>query len=84
MNDLAQVEMNGIEIGNAIITARQLTEFKKIGLSYRHLEHVVRINGKFSKYLKYLGDGLTEDKLKREGGLRFTYKAKTKDGLFNI
>lgn len=75
VDDLSQVEMNGREIRNAITTARQLAQFKDKALCYSHLKHVIRVSGKFSKYLKDLRDGLTEDDLKRDSGLRLTYKA---------
>ncbi|CAG8954560.1 hypothetical protein HYFRA_00004477 [Hymenoscyphus fraxineus] len=77
LDDLAPVEMNGREIRNAITTARQLAQFKETALSYTHLQHVIRVSGKFSKYLKDLRHGLTEDEYMRDGGLRLTYKGKT-------
>jgi hypothetical protein len=74
IEDLSLVEMNGREIRNAITTARQLAQFKDKALCYSHLKHVIRVGGKFSKYLKDLRDGLTVDDLKRDSGLRLTYK----------
>lgn len=74
IDDLSQFEMNGREIRNAITTARQLAQFKEKTLCYAHLKHVIRVSGKFGKYLKDLRDGLTEDDIKRDSGLRLTYK----------
>ncbi|KAK8009960.1 hypothetical protein PG990_008925 [Apiospora arundinis] len=70
--------MNGREIRNAITTARQLAQFKEKALCYSILNHVLRVNGKFGRYLSDLRDGLTADDLKRESGLRLTYKTSQK------
>jgi AAA+ superfamily predicted ATPase len=75
IDDLSKVDMNGREIRNAITTARQLAQFKDKPLGYSHLDHVLRVNGKFGRYLNDLRDGLTDDDIKRDRGLRMTYKA---------
>ncbi|KAK8867410.1 P-loop containing nucleoside triphosphate hydrolase protein [Apiospora arundinis] len=78
IEDLSMVEMNGREIRNAITTARQLAQFKEKALCYSILNHVLRVNGKFGRYLSDLRDGLTADDLKRESSLRLTYKTSQK------
>ncbi|CAH0051787.1 unnamed protein product [Clonostachys solani] len=74
IDELSSVELNGREIRNAITTARQLAQFKNQPLSYSHLDHVLRVSRQFGRYLKDLRDGLTDDDVKREGGLRLSYK----------
>jgi hypothetical protein len=75
IDDLSKEDMNGREIRNAITTARQLALFKGTPFCYSHLKHVIGVSGKFGKYLRDLRDGLTDDELKRDGGLRLSYKA---------
>ena len=67
--------MNGREIRNAITTARQPAQFKGTPLSYLHLKHVLRVSGKFGRYLNDLRGGLTEDDVKHDSGLRLSYQA---------
>ncbi|KAI9860340.1 MAG: hypothetical protein M1813_006229 [Trichoglossum hirsutum] len=75
LDDLSKEDMNGREIRNAITTARQLAQFKDKPFCYSHLKHVIKVSRKFGKYLNDLRDGLTDDDLKREGGLRLSYNA---------
>ncbi|KAI0451735.1 AAA family ATPase [Xylaria acuta] len=78
IDDLSVVDMNGREIRNAITTARQLAQFKEKPLNYAHLSHVLRVNRKFNRYLNDLRDGLTEDDIKRDSGLRLSYETSKK------
>ncbi|KAF5693478.1 AAA family ATPase [Fusarium globosum] len=68
--DLAEEQMNGRQIRNAITTARQLAKFKGERMTYRHLEHVIRISRKFDKYLEKVRDSYTDDQVAREEGIR--------------
>ncbi|KAG5810806.1 hypothetical protein H9Q74_003957 [Fusarium xylarioides] len=68
--DLAEEQMNGRQIRNAITTARQLAKFKGERMMYRHLEHVIRISRKFDKYLEKVRDSYTDDQVAREEGIR--------------
>nr|RBR00950.1 hypothetical protein FVER53263_01636 [Fusarium verticillioides] len=68
--DLAEEQMNGRQIRNAITTARQLAKFKGEIMMYRHLEHVIRISRKFDKYLEKVRDSYTDDQVAREEGIR--------------
>ncbi|KAH6954339.1 P-loop containing nucleoside triphosphate hydrolase protein [Fusarium avenaceum] len=68
--DLAEEQMNGRQIRNAITTARQLARFKNESMTYRHLEHVIRISRKFDKYLEKVRDSYTDDQVAREDGIR--------------
>ncbi|KAK3361879.1 hypothetical protein B0T24DRAFT_670835 [Lasiosphaeria ovina] len=49
--ELAEEEMNGRQIRNAITTGRQLAKFKKVKMSYTHLKHVIKVSSRFDKYL---------------------------------
>lgn len=69
VGDLAEYEMNGRQIRNAITTARQLALFKEM-LSVKHLEHSIEVIGKFDKYLEEVHDQIKDDELARAEGLR--------------
>lgn len=68
--DLAEEQMNGRQIRNAITTARQLAKFKNESMTYRHLEHVIKISRKFDKYIERVRDSYTDDQVAREEGIR--------------
>jgi SpoVK/Ycf46/Vps4 family AAA+-type ATPase len=70
MSELADIEMNGRQIRNAITTARQLAKFKKEQMNYRHLRHVIGVSSKFDKYLEGVREGFTDDQIMRDGGIR--------------
>jgi hypothetical protein len=70
---LSAEPMNGREIRNAITIARQLAQFKNERFCYSHLQHVIRVGGKFGKYLADLREGLTDDDIKKESQLRLSY-----------
>jgi SpoVK/Ycf46/Vps4 family AAA+-type ATPase len=70
LSELADIEMNGRQIRNAITTARQLAKFKKEKMSYKHLKHVIGVSRKFDKYLDGVRDGFTDDQIMREVGIR--------------
>jgi hypothetical protein len=78
IDDLSKVDMNGREIRNAITTSRQLAQFKDEALHYAHLKHVIQVSGKFSKYLRDLRDGFTDDDVKRDSNIRLSYKVDKK------
>ncbi|KAI0198305.1 hypothetical protein F4808DRAFT_472922 [Astrocystis sublimbata] len=69
IDELAEVEMNGRQIRNAITTARQLAQFDGDKFSYKQLQHVMKVAGKFETYLKEV-KGLTDDQIAREDGTR--------------
>jgi SpoVK/Ycf46/Vps4 family AAA+-type ATPase len=70
IDDLAGFQMNGRQIRNAITTARQLATYKGERMMYRHLHHTIAVANKFDKYLLELHDGLSDDQLARETGVR--------------
>lgn len=71
VEQLAENEMNGRQIRNAITTARQYAQWKKTVLSYDHLKDIIEISGRFDKYLDKLNDGYSQDQLAQNEGLRF-------------
>jgi len=68
--ELATLEMNGREIRNALTTARQLAAFKKTKMNFGHLHHVIKIAGKFERYLQEVMEGVTDDEIARDRGIR--------------
>ncbi|GKT55434.1 AAA family ATPase [Colletotrichum tofieldiae] len=70
LGDLAEQEMNGRQIRNAITTARQLASFKDENMSYKHLQHVIKVSKRFDKYLEKIQDDLTDDQIARGDGIR--------------
>ncbi|KAJ8112586.1 hypothetical protein OPT61_g5071 [Boeremia exigua] len=70
IGDLANIDMNGRQIRNAITTARQLARFKNETMKYRHLKHVIKVSNKFDKYLLEVHEGMPDDVLARGEGIR--------------
>jgi hypothetical protein len=68
--ELAEAELNGREIRNAVSTARQLAMFKRVPMGYKHLESVIEEAKKFNKYLLDLQKGMTADQKKNRQGER--------------
>ncbi|KEZ40093.1 hypothetical protein SAPIO_CDS9107 [Scedosporium apiospermum] len=68
--ELAEEEMNGRQIRNAITTARQVAKFKGVRMSSAHLKQVIRVSGYFEAYLKKVQDGYTDDQVARGEGIR--------------
>ncbi|KAK8057864.1 hypothetical protein PG996_011801 [Apiospora saccharicola] len=69
LNELANEEMNGRQIRNALLTARQLAQHRKERLDWTHLDQVIKTSAAFNKYLKTV-KGHTDDKWAREEGIR--------------
>ncbi|RGP77597.1 aaa family atpase [Fusarium longipes] len=70
LTDLAEEQMNGRQIRNAITTARQLANFKDESMTYKHLNHVIKISRKFDKYIEKVRDSYSDDHYAREEGMR--------------
>ena len=70
IDELAKENVNGRQIRNAITTARQLAQYQRKGFCYRHLKHVIEIDGEFEKYLRDPREGLTDDQIKKGEGTR--------------
>lgn len=69
-SELADYEMNGRQIRNAITTARQLAKFKNQLMNFSHLKHVIHVASKFDKYLNNVNEGFTDDQIARGEGVR--------------
>lgn len=69
--ELANEELNGRQIRNAITIGRQLARFQGKALSYQHLSHVINVSGQFETYLKNTKEGLSDDQIARASGIRF-------------
>jgi len=52
LDELAACEMNGRQIRNALLTARQLAKHRKEQLDWRHLSQVMKTSADFNKYLQ--------------------------------
>ena len=70
LDELAKQKINGREIRNAITTARQLAIYKKEKMAYVHLQHVIKVAGKFDKYLFELHENVDDNQMMREDGVR--------------
>ncbi|TKW51648.1 ATPase family AAA domain-containing protein 3 [Colletotrichum tanaceti] len=52
LDQLAQEEMNGRQIRNALLTSRQLAKHRNERLNWDHLSQVMKTSAAFNKYLK--------------------------------
>ncbi|KAI1342485.1 hypothetical protein F5Y15DRAFT_406137 [Xylariaceae sp. FL0016] len=69
LDELASEEMNGRQIRNALLTARQLAKYRKERLDWEHLSQVIKTSAAFNKYLKAVR-GHSDDQWAREEQLR--------------
>lgn len=69
LDELAAEDMNGRQIRNALLTARQLAKHKNETLNWSHLSQVMRTSAEFNKYLKDV-KGHTDDQWARAENLR--------------
>jgi pyridoxal/pyridoxine/pyridoxamine kinase len=69
--ELANEELNGRQIRNAITIGRQLAKFQKKDLSYAHLKHVVEVAGQFETYVKKTKENLSDEEIARFSGRRW-------------
>ncbi|ESU15644.1 hypothetical protein FGSG_09116 [Fusarium graminearum PH-1] len=70
LDDLAEANLNGRQIRNAVSTARQLARYQKEPLSYKHLTAVIDEAKKFDEYLLELNRSYTADEIQRDKGER--------------
>lgn len=69
IDQLAEAELNGRQIRNAVSTARQLAMFRGESMRYGHLKKAIEELEKFSVYLKEV-KGLSEDLIQRDKRVR--------------
>jgi hypothetical protein len=70
LDELADANLNGRQIRNAISTARQLSRYLKEPLGYNHLTEVINEAKKFDEYLLELNRTYTADEIQRDKGER--------------
>ncbi|KAL8341617.1 hypothetical protein RB598_003512 [Gaeumannomyces tritici] len=69
LDELAAEEMNGRQIRNALLTARQLAKHRQGRLDWEHLSQVIKTAVTFNKYIKTLR-GHSDEQWAREERLR--------------
>ncbi|KAK1623849.1 hypothetical protein BDP81DRAFT_465153 [Colletotrichum phormii] len=69
LDHLAKEDMNGRQIRNALLTARQLAKHRKERLDWEHLSQVIDTSAAFNKYLKAVR-GHTDEQWARGESLR--------------
>lgn len=69
LDELAAEEMNGRQIRNALLTARQLAKHRKETLDWEHLNQAMKTSSAFNKYLKTVR-GHSDEQWAREEGIR--------------
>jgi hypothetical protein len=67
---LANFDMNGRQIRNAVTTGRQLAMYKKKPLDFDRMKHVISVTGKFDEYLREINEGMDSEEIAREDGRR--------------
>ncbi|KAF8534602.1 P-loop containing nucleoside triphosphate hydrolase protein [Trichophaea hybrida] len=69
LDQLAEYNMNGRQIRNAVTTARQLAKYRRETLDYCHLDQVIQTADEFEKYL-LLTRGYTDEQMAQDEGIR--------------
>ncbi|KAF8242554.1 P-loop containing nucleoside triphosphate hydrolase protein [Wilcoxina mikolae CBS 423.85] len=69
LDQLAEYNMNGRQIRNAVTTARQLAKNRRETLDYCHLDQVIQTADEFEKYL-LLTHGYTDEQMAQDEGIR--------------
>ncbi|KAL9633651.1 MAG: hypothetical protein Q9164_004573 [Protoblastenia rupestris] len=70
VHDLANHDLNGRQIRNAITTARQLARYQEKELDFEHLQQVINITLKFEEYTTEMQGGRNDQEIKRDDGIR--------------
>jgi SpoVK/Ycf46/Vps4 family AAA+-type ATPase len=74
LSSLASHKLNGRQIRNTMNTARQLSQFKKEPLGYRHLNQAIQNVLEFEKYVTKLHDDQTDEEYAEMHGIRHSNK----------
>lgn len=69
LDELARQDMNGRQIRNALLTARQLAKHKQERLGWEHLSQVIKTSAEFHRYLVAV-KGHSDEQWAREEALR--------------
>ncbi|KAM0543609.1 hypothetical protein ACHAPJ_012196 [Fusarium lateritium] len=70
LDKLADANLNGRQIRNAISTARQLARYRQVVMGYEHLEAVIQEAEEFDEYLLELNNTYSADEIQRDRGER--------------
>ncbi|KAM0414538.1 hypothetical protein ACHAPT_013618 [Fusarium lateritium] len=70
VNELANANLNGRQIRDAISRARQLAKYRKEPMTYEHLETAINKAWKFDEYLLELNNTFSADEIQRDKGER--------------
>lgn len=62
--------MNGRQIRNSLINARQLARYKGERIETKHLRRAISVFVKFEEYTKEIKQGISDEAIAREGGMR--------------
>ncbi|KAI1844018.1 hypothetical protein JX266_009884 [Neoarthrinium moseri] len=68
VDELSDMMMNGRQIRNALLTARQLAKYRNETLAWEHLDQVLKTSAAFNKYLEKVRGG--DDKRARDEEIR--------------
>lgn len=63
-------KLSEVNIRNAMTTARQLAMFKKQRMDFEILNYIIGVSQKFDKYLSQVNEGMTDEELARDEGVR--------------
>jgi hypothetical protein len=70
LKELANFEMNGRQIRNAVTTGRQLAMYQGKPLDFDCMRHVINVSSRFDQYLIRMNEGLDDEDVAREERLR--------------
>ena len=68
--ELARHSMNGRQIRNSLTNARQLAQYKGERMEARHVRRAISVFVKFEEYTQEIKQGISDETIAREGGLR--------------
>jgi hypothetical protein len=70
LDELAAYKLNGRQIRNVLLTARQLALNKKQSLEWEHLSKVLKLSDNFNRYLQGIRGGAGEEDWAKSQSLR--------------
>jgi SpoVK/Ycf46/Vps4 family AAA+-type ATPase len=70
LDELAEHELNGRQIGNVFLNAKQLAKHRGTNLSWEDVEYAIKATSNFERYLKDVNGDITDEQWARERELR--------------
>jgi hypothetical protein len=70
LDELAQHELNGRQIGNVFLNAKQFAKYRGTNLSWEDVEYAIKATSNFERYLKDVNGDITDEQWARERELR--------------